>query len=80
MTRVHFLTFKDSLVFTSKVEMHFIHEGTELWTSFTSSRWLNTEFSSCVGDELKDLCPILLLVKTKDFGLFLLSVYEIQKA
>jgi len=68
MTRVHLLTLREPLVFTSKVEIRFMHKGMELWTSFTSPNRLNTEFSSCAGDELENLSPILILVKMKGLG------------
>jgi len=47
------------------VKMCFMREGMELWTSFTSPKRLNTEFLSCAGDELENLPPIRILVKTK---------------
>jgi len=45
-----------------------MREGMELWTSFTSPKRLKTKFLSCAGDELEDLPPILILVKTKVLG------------
>jgi len=55
MTKVRFFTFRELSVFTSKVEMRFMHKGKELWTKFTSLRQLKMEFLSCMGGELKDL-------------------------
>ena len=52
----------------SKVDMHFMCEETKLWTLFTSPRQLNTEFSSYASDELEDLPPILIMVKTEGLG------------
>jgi len=54
MTRAHLFTFKKLSAFMSKAEMHFICEGAELWTSFTSPKRLNME-SSCMDDELEDV-------------------------
>jgi len=45
-----------------------MHEGIELWTSFISVRWLNTESFFCEGSALDDISPILILVKTEDLG------------
>ena len=68
MTRVRLLTLRVASIFTSKVEMHFMLEGTEFLTSLTLPRWLNMEFPYCTGDELEDLPPVLIPVKTEDFG------------
>ena len=68
MTSVQLLTLREPSVFTSKVETPFMHEGTKLWTSFTSPRRLNTEFLSFARDELENLSPVLILVKTEGFG------------
>jgi len=68
MTKVRLLTFREPLIFPTKVEMCFMREEMELWTSFTSPRWLNTEFLSCAGDELEDSAPIFILMKTKGLG------------
>ena len=48
-TRVRLFTFREAPVFISNVETQFMHEGMELWTLFTSPKWLNTEFPSYVG-------------------------------
>jgi len=48
--------------------MRFIHEGTKLWTLFTTPRKLNTKFPSCPSDEFEDLPSVLILVKTKGLG------------
>jgi len=48
--------------------MCFMCEGTELWTSLTSPRWLNTELPSSAWDELENLPPVLILVKTEGLG------------
>jgi len=37
----------------------------ELWTLFTSPRWLNTKFLPRVGNEHDDFLPILIIVKTE---------------
>ena len=68
MTRVHVLTLKEPLVFTSRVEMGFLLERMELWTSFVSPRWLNVEFSSCVRDDLENLPLVLILVNLEGLG------------
>jgi len=60
----------------SKVEMHFMGEGMRLWTSFTSPKWLNTEFPACTGDKLNDFSLILILVKTE--GLDYLPPFSLQ--
>jgi len=54
--------------------MRFMHKEMELWTSFTSPRWLNIELLSCASDKLDDLPSILILVKTEGSGLFPLSL------
>ena len=60
---VHLFTFRELLVFTYKVEMHFIHEGMELWTFFTSPKQLNSKFLSHANDELDNFSPVLILAK-----------------
>jgi len=45
-----------------------MREGIELWTSFVSPSQLNTMFLSREDDELDDLPPVLILVKTKSLG------------
>jgi len=76
MTKVRFFTFRELSVFTSTVEMHFMGEAKKLWTSFTSPKQLTTDFLSCAGDELDDLPPVLILVKTE--GLGCLSLFSLQ--
>ena len=66
MIKVRPFTLRELLIFTSKVKMHFLHEGMELWTSFISPKQLNTKYLSCASNELDDFLPILILVKTKD--------------
>ena len=66
--RAHLFTFRESSIFMSKAEICFMLEGTELWTSFTSPRRLNTEFLSYAGNEVEDFPPVLVLVKTKGLG------------
>jgi len=68
LMKVHLLTFREPSVFTSKVEMQFTCDGMELWTSFTSPRWLNIEFLSYTSGELEDLPPTLIMVKTEGLG------------
>ena len=68
MTKVCLLTLREPSIFTSKMEMGFMCEGMGLWISFTSHRRLNTEFSSCAGDELNELPPILVMVKIVSSG------------
>jgi len=75
MTRVHLFTFREPLGIISKAKMRFMHEGIELWTSFTSPRRLNTDFPSCLGDELEDFPPVLILVKTE--GLECLAPFSV---
>ena len=50
MTRFCLLTLREPSLVISKVEMRFMHEATELWTSFTSPKWLNMEY--CVSGHL----------------------------
>ena len=76
MTRMLLFTFRELLVFMSKVEMHFICKAMKLRTSFASLRWLDTESLSHAGNKLDDLPSILILVKTK--GLSCLSALSVR--
>ena len=76
MTRMRLSTFKESSIFTSNVEMRYMHEKMKLCTSFTLPRRLNTKFLSCVGNELDALPHVLILVKIEGLGCFVPAVYE----